>query len=507
MKNTIYFIALLFFIVCLSQAKSWAQQVPELSHYALMPEMYSPALVGQQQNTSLMAAYRKQWLDIESAPQSQFLNLQGSPFYRMGVGLLLNNETVHLSRRTQIAGQYAYHILPEGKHQLSLGIYAGLINQGIDFNEAKIADYNDATLFENNQTLNLFDAGAALHYAFQSNAIAFKFNFSSSQLGGILGYNAADYDLETYFRSTASLLFFPNAPIQIEPIISYSDQLRSPNFDEGQLTALLRTFLFHNTFWLTAGIRKESAFLGGFGFKFGSKNNVLLSGLYEIPTDNEAILGSSFELSLGLVFGNKKTNSPDAPLPCPHSRKAYWKSDKQLNKNLNKVSNIAQNASVTSFQQNKKTILLYEFNDDLKHYDLNRNYQSKATFLHIIATLQDLIDDCKDPYFNKIQSINLDIVLKIEADELAYGTNIQYTGEYGLPFTTSYILNNQSKNKNIQKGILSTEELALLKIYDLKQLLLQSFKIKEDNIHLNIRTGQENISSEALIKVKSTLVE
>ncbi len=481
-----------------------AQQTPELGHYAFYPDWFNPASVGADKVTAVNLAYRQQWLGIDQAPNVQHVSFETALFdkQRNGLGFFILNENVHISRRTQLVGQYAFHILPEGAHRLSLGLYAGLISQGLDFTDTKISSFDDLTLYDNKQTQSHFDAGAGFYYSFISDFTIVKLNLSTTQLPGMVKFKANDYDLETHFRAGLSWRIMLGSGFHLEPVVSYTDRLRSPAFDEGQASALLRLHLMDEAFWIGGGLRTgNSAYLGAFGFRMGQENNLALSGIYEIPTGQSALAKPSFEVALGVSFGSKKTKKLSEENPCPVDRKAYWEDGRKLNKQINTANELAENCKVKSIPKTKGLQLVYTFDEQLDHYDISRNYKVTNTLQQIDKTLTDLMDECKAPNFKKVESINVSISLQISDSELNFGTFTKYNGEYGVPFEAVYFLNGRKKVSDIEKGIISNEELVLLKANEIKQYFIQNLEVAESFIDLNIYTDNYNLDNEAVSEV------
>jgi type IX secretion system PorP/SprF family membrane protein len=122
------------------------QMFPLSDHYDVNALAINPAYAGCQDALSLTASYRNQWVGFKDAPKSYILSVH-SPVYndRIGLGLLVENNSIGIFRETSFFGNYAYRMeLGEGK--LAMGLGFGVTVTNIAWNELIAADPNDVQL-------------------------------------------------------------------------------------------------------------------------------------------------------------------------------------------------------------------------------------------------------------------------------------------------------------------------------------------------------------------------
>lgn len=125
------------------------QLYPVTHHYMFDALAINPAFAGCNNALSAAILYRNQWVGFSGAPKSQMLSLHMPVNQdKVGLGLLIENNSTGIFRETSFIGNYAYRIeLGEGKLSMGLGFGATLHN--IAWNELNPADPNDAQLMDN----------------------------------------------------------------------------------------------------------------------------------------------------------------------------------------------------------------------------------------------------------------------------------------------------------------------------------------------------------------------
>jgi type IX secretion system PorP/SprF family membrane protein len=96
------------------------------SHYTFNGLAINPAYAGSREMLSVSLSHRNQWMGFEGAPTYNILGVH-SPFKntKMGLGLLVMNESIGLRKYTGIYVNYA-HRLDLGRGKLALGIKGGV---------------------------------------------------------------------------------------------------------------------------------------------------------------------------------------------------------------------------------------------------------------------------------------------------------------------------------------------------------------------------------------------
>jgi type IX secretion system PorP/SprF family membrane protein len=140
------------------------QMFPLSDHYDVNALAINPAYAGCQDALSLTASYRNQWVGFQDAPKSYILSLH-SPVYndRIGLGLLVENNSIGIFRETSFFGNYAYRMeLGEGK--LAMGLGFGVTVSNIAWNELIAADPNDAQLMNADASAVLPNFSFGMYY-------------------------------------------------------------------------------------------------------------------------------------------------------------------------------------------------------------------------------------------------------------------------------------------------------------------------------------------------------
>ena len=142
----------------------WGQMFPLSDHYEVNALAINPAYAGCQDALSLTASYRDQWVGFKDAPKSYILSVH-SPVYndRMGLGLLVEKNSIGIFKETSFFGNYAYRMeLREGK--LAMGLGFGVTVSNSAWNELVAADPNDVQLMNSETSAVLPNFSLGIYY-------------------------------------------------------------------------------------------------------------------------------------------------------------------------------------------------------------------------------------------------------------------------------------------------------------------------------------------------------
>jgi len=308
-------IALSCFVIVGSMTTINAQQIPVLNQYLYESKMYNPASIGGETGWDAFLNYRKHWLGFDDAPVSQLISVSGSPFKKnnkMGVGLFIENDQANkFVSNLRAHLQYAYHILLTPEHDFSLGLAAGIANRQFRYTESMIANPENLWALDDNSFMR-FDAGFGFNYKYTSEKIIFKLGTAIQQLPTLLTdfkvkpnsiSTTPNYDVNSHILSNISVRV--NAGnVGIEPVILYRSAIGSVGGGEIELGAKLSYMGFDKTdkIWVGGAMRTNNA---GFHMSVGviPQRNFNIFGSYEV----NSILGSSFEVGVGFMFGRPQT--------------------------------------------------------------------------------------------------------------------------------------------------------------------------------------------------------
>jgi type IX secretion system PorP/SprF family membrane protein len=126
-----------------------AQQQAMYTQYMFNGLAINPAYAGSQGSFAATAAFRKQWVGISDAPQTQTfsahspldrLRYRKRPGSKVSLGLVIFNDRVAITNQTGVFGVYAYRLRLINKAYLSMGIQGGISQMRITYSELSLDD-------------------------------------------------------------------------------------------------------------------------------------------------------------------------------------------------------------------------------------------------------------------------------------------------------------------------------------------------------------------------------
>ena len=142
-------IALIAVVIFMTTAVT-AQQEAHYSLYKYNLNVVNPAVAGVD-GTIVTSNFRSQWVGLAQAPETQSFSFATNMGDKMGLGLSVIHDRVHIINETQLFADYSYKLEMEGS-ALYLGLKAGGSFLNIDINSLGVA--NDALLSNNVSTFN-----------------------------------------------------------------------------------------------------------------------------------------------------------------------------------------------------------------------------------------------------------------------------------------------------------------------------------------------------------------
>lgn len=260
-------IKLLFYMLLIPLSVS-GQLTPFTSQYILNPLKINPAYAGNRGVLNVAAFYRKQWVGVKGSPETMSL-IVDAPFRddRMGLGLLVSNDKIGVTRETQLSANYSYKIdMPEGS--LSLGLGAGLMLTNIAWSDLIVLDPGDEYL--------LIDSKAFIVPAFSFGAyysgdryfagfsipklLGYRFDFDKNKY--VINNKMGDY----YYLLNSGYLFDLSNNVKFFPsvLIAYSPK------DE-ILYDINAHFRVIDRLWLGASYRSNRSITGMFQFQLNDQ--------------------------------------------------------------------------------------------------------------------------------------------------------------------------------------------------------------------------------------------
>ncbi len=296
-----------------------AQQTAFLNQYTWDPRLFNPARQGGVDGGEIAVAYRNQFQELEPAerPSTYLLHADVSPYFgrRIGIGVQLLGDKLHLLNRLQGSGFFAYHLVLQDQFRLSLGVAASILNQKFNFDGVRVNDVLDLLIFNNQVNATRFDAGPGLTAEYRTrNGSLIGFDVAATQLfssdiriertDGSTG-DAVVYDMMPHLLAIARYRY-QGSGFAIEPNVAFRAISGARPLTAGIFDINLNAyFLKNNRLMVGTGMRSDQ---GGYhihiGVTPGSGVRLIASGEWH------AALGISFEVGASYVLG-KPAPAPD----------------------------------------------------------------------------------------------------------------------------------------------------------------------------------------------------
>jgi type IX secretion system PorP/SprF family membrane protein len=281
MRRALYIILVLMLIV--SQNLS-AQTNSVSSQYLLNGLLINPAYAGSRGVLSANLSYRKQWLNVTGAPETQTISAH----------TLLKNDRVALALQAQfmtygytktsgIFGTYAYHIRA-GKGRLSFGLKAGIDMASTNYSGISLIDNTDPAFTTGPEAYTLPNVGAGIYYYgdkfFAGVSVPWFLSYRQSADGSKyeVFHNFQNYDM---LFSTGGLISLADGFLKVKPsiLIDYSLQKTKP--PEIDINA---NFIFSDFIWI------------GGSWRVSEKS---LVAILQIQITQQFMLGYSYDYQMG----------------------------------------------------------------------------------------------------------------------------------------------------------------------------------------------------------------
>lgn len=298
MKKSLLLAALLF--------GSWAanaQQLPLVSNYLNTAYLFNPAFSGIEGKTEITVLNRRQWTNIEGAPETQFMAFNGNQNdLKFGYSGYAFNDVTDIVSRSGFYGSYAWHVKFTDENSLSLGMGAGYVNNTINVGGIRVQDEMDPVLFRQlnsgkfdlNFGFNLrfgdFSFGAAVPNLLAP-AVDFSDNFNSPF--------AYQYQRH-YVVNTQYDVEMQKGLMTLSPYVTVrANEVTIPQVDAGLM------FNHKEYFFIGAAYRSSYAVTGNAGVHL--TENLSLGYAYDFSLNTYGFaLGNSHEFMLRYTFGESK---------------------------------------------------------------------------------------------------------------------------------------------------------------------------------------------------------
>jgi type IX secretion system PorP/SprF family membrane protein len=293
-------------IICITVSLAgFSQQDLMVSQYTFNHTFLNPAATGINGFYNVSVMYRNQWVQFEGAPVSQFLSFDGPVISdKMGLGLLVQNETIGVNKQTDVSANYSY-IMQMNKVKLSMGLRGGVTIFDAQYTNHVAWDIDDAVLQENTTSyLPNFGFGAYLkhdkYYAGVSIPHLLNYNPESNLS---LDFENSNQAVRHYYLM-GGYRFHVGDNFVIEPSVLLKHAEKAPSQLDGNL--LLE---YRQIFTIGGGYRTGDSFI--LLTKFQISNKFQLGYSFDVTmTDIKDYSNGSHEIMLKYIFGKEVLDAP-----------------------------------------------------------------------------------------------------------------------------------------------------------------------------------------------------
>lgn len=291
---------------CLLQL--FAQQEVMVSQYMFNGLLLNPAYAGSHPYFSGSVLHRSQWVQMEGAPTTQVLAVDGPVMdNKLGVGLTVVHDKIGVSRDLEFAGNFAYHLQVTQKSRLSFGLKAGLSSYSANLSELVYWDQDEVFAGDiKSKPVGKFGAGIYWYSKRAFAGISIPTIYAadgkiSSQIAGL----GQDYFTQHYYLN-AGYVFKVSESIDLKPSVLLRYQPEAPFQADINCNAL-----FRNKFWLGVSYRTGDAVVAIVEYQVIPK--LRIGYAYDATTSElNNYSNGSHEVMLGMDFGKdlNKIRSP-----------------------------------------------------------------------------------------------------------------------------------------------------------------------------------------------------
>lgn len=302
--NKIY-LALTISLLSLSAVN--AQQDPHYTQYMYNMNIINPAYAGSKESLSIGMLYRKQWVNIQDAPNTFTLSGSAPIGKNLGLGLSAISDVIGPVEEKNVYADVSYTLNLGGEKRLAFGIKAGgtfhnvslldKVNPTLKFKDDPALNYNQNSIF--------FNAGTGVFYYTDKYYVALSVpNFVRSVH---LNDNGAKFGVESpHYFLTGGYVFDLNDQWEFKPFAMLKSSFNAPaSFD------FSTNFRYIKKFELGATYRLEDSF--GAMVNFAITPSLRIGYAYDhIVSDLKIATPASHEIILlfDLNFPTKVSRSP-----------------------------------------------------------------------------------------------------------------------------------------------------------------------------------------------------
>ncbi len=307
MKNKI-FIALVLSAFCFEGALG--QMDLNSSNYFINPFVLNPAYAGKFKQQSILLDVRKDASGIDGSPTSQYLTYDwGVVPEKIGIGLMFKNDVEGLMRHHVGYAAFSYRAQIAEEHYFDLGVNAGLVYRGINFDNIRAKDAQESVLLSENNYSSTFDGGAGFRYVWKDLEVGFAMNHITepnfSYTNTIDQTNLQSSLLRQYI-GTIGYNYEINQDFAVKPLVVLRSSHGAPIKFEGGAAGWWK-----DQVWLGILYKQDLGINATVGLELSEKMSFAYSYHYYTGSLSNVTTGAH-EIILGLRLGKKKDPKADA---------------------------------------------------------------------------------------------------------------------------------------------------------------------------------------------------
>ena len=286
---------------------AWSQPVNTVNLLHQNLSLINPANYGNAANKTAFVDYRRQWTGFSNTPEQLTFLAEGAfRQNKIGLGLLVENNSVGVINRSNFGLGYRYKVTFKEQHFLNLAVQAGAERTSIDFSKIEAYDPTELKDIQPSQssTIGRFSIGVNYRIAkidIGVSATAYMGNnirFSNPVTQGVLSFSKVPF-----------YAFYAKRPFQLNnrwaytPVFSIlSTQGLSVYFDNSH------TVSFDDRLEFGVGYRQSNNLYAHAGFTFLSQ--IKLSYAYQRNLGQYAtVMTNTHELGLKFILGSGKNGT------------------------------------------------------------------------------------------------------------------------------------------------------------------------------------------------------
>lgn len=144
-----------------------AQIVPKYNMYNQNLFLLNPAAAGVHGNLRAFVGHKDQWSGVKNAPQTSYLSIDGMITNAMGLGVIVQKQTMGIFDFSNISLNYAYRIGFAEDHALAFGLNVNFIHNKVSISSLYSEELSDPALFSNKFDETLVSNAAGIQYRYK----------------------------------------------------------------------------------------------------------------------------------------------------------------------------------------------------------------------------------------------------------------------------------------------------------------------------------------------------